>query len=165
MSDSFIVKDSGAREDFSTGSRRDSRSGKGRFDLIPSHELRRLAAIFEKGAVKYGDHNWQKGQPLMRYVDSAMRHLLCAVEGQEDEDHVMHAAWNLFAFAWTQRAVREGRLPAGLDDLPASVQAKPAPLLDTRTPIPTDMIGMMTHNEGGRPVFGCECATCARGRA
>lgn len=119
----YNVKDSGTREEFPTGSRRDSREGKGRFDLIPSQELRRLAAVYEKGAIKYGDHNWQKGQPLMRYVDSAIRHILCAVEGQEDEDHIMHAAWNCFAFAWTQKAIRDGVLPVEMDDLPTDVYA------------------------------------------
>jgi hypothetical protein len=114
----FEIKDSGAREEFETGSRRDTREGKGRFDLIPSIELRRLAAVYEKGAKKYGDGNWQKGQPLSRYYDSAVRHLICALEGQEDEDHLMHAAWNCFAFAWTQRAIREGRLSWDLWDLP-----------------------------------------------
>ena len=39
----FILKDSGKREEFPTGSRRDQRAGKGRFDLIPTMALRRLA--------------------------------------------------------------------------------------------------------------------------
>lgn len=116
----FVLKDSGQREEFPTGSRRDTRSGKGRFDLIPTMALRRLAAVYEKGALKYGDGNWQKGQPLSRYVDSAMRHLVCAAEGKEDEDHLFHAVWNLIALAWTQEAVRRGVLPAELYDIPLS---------------------------------------------
>ena len=113
----FELKDSGKLEEFKTGSRRDSREGKGRFDLIPIPELRRLAQAYERGAAKYGDDNWRLGQPLRRYVDSAMRHLLAAAEGQEDEDHIIQAAWNCFAFAYTLRAVREGRLPETLNDL------------------------------------------------
>jgi len=119
----FELKDSGNREDFSTGSRRDTREGKGRFDLIPTMALRRLAAVYEKGAVKYGDDNWKKGQPLKRMLDSALRHIVCAAEGQEDEDHLFQAVWNLVAIAWTLEEVRSGRLPRELCDLPYLVRS------------------------------------------
>ena len=39
----WSTKDSGARREFTTGSRRDSRRGKGRFDLISPIAIRRLA--------------------------------------------------------------------------------------------------------------------------
>ncbi len=68
------VKDSGERREFSTGSVRDVRKGKGRFDLIPPCALLLLAQHYENGAVKYGDRNWEKGQPLSSYVDSMLRH-------------------------------------------------------------------------------------------
>jgi len=110
------VKDSGKREEFDTGSRRDSREGKGRYDLIPPYSLKRLAVHYENGAVKYGDANWQKGQPLGRYLDSAMRHMQNTLNGDTDEDHPAAAAWNMFAFMWTANEIEEGRLPAELDD-------------------------------------------------
>lgn len=112
------VLDSGKRQDFSTGSRRDTAEGKGRPDLIPTLLLERLAQHFENGAVKYGDNNWQKGQPLSRYYASAFRHLLKVKEGQEDEDHLTAAIWNLQAIMWTLEEVRAGRLPLELADLP-----------------------------------------------
>ncbi|HUS51203.1 MAG TPA: dATP/dGTP diphosphohydrolase domain-containing protein, partial [Candidatus Paceibacterota bacterium] len=68
------VKDSGKRQDFDTGSRRDTRDGKGRYDLLPVRAIKRLAKHYENGAKKYGDRNWEKGQPLSRYLDSALRH-------------------------------------------------------------------------------------------
>ncbi len=111
------VLDSGERQEFETGSVRDSRAGKGRFDLIPSYSLKRLAQHFENGAVKYGDRNWQKGQPLSRYLDSAIRHLYSYLEGSRDEDHMAAVAWNAMALIWTEEQIRLGRLPEHLDDL------------------------------------------------
>lgn len=49
----FAMKDSGKREDFGTGAVRDSREGKGRYDLISPIALKRLAVVYEKGANKY----------------------------------------------------------------------------------------------------------------
>ena len=46
------VNDSGSRQKFETGSVRDSRSGKGRYDLLPPYALKRLAQHFENGANK-----------------------------------------------------------------------------------------------------------------
>lgn len=116
----YTIKDSGQRQDFPTGSVRDTRDGKGRFDLIPPLFLRRLAAVYEKGAAKYGDNNWQKGQPLRRFFDSTMRHLMAVREGQEDEDHLFQAIWNIGGIAWTLEEIRARRLPAELNDLPYS---------------------------------------------
>ena len=111
------VKDSGKRQEFVTGSVRDTREGKGRFDLIPTDALRRLARHYENGAVKYGDKNWEKGQPLSRYLDSAFRHLICVIEGLTDEDHASAVSWNSFAYIHTLNAINAGKLPKELDDL------------------------------------------------
>src|ERR1700722_8162340 len=108
------------KECFSTGSVRDTRIGKGRFDLLPARALARLARHFETGAKKYGDANWEKGQPLSRFLDSALRHAFALKEGKTDEDHLIAAAWNLLCLADTQERVKEGLLPAELDDLPAA---------------------------------------------
>lgn len=119
MSNEFTeVKDSGARESFETGSVRDTREGKGRFDLIPPYPLLRLARHFEAGAKKYGCRNWEKGQPLARYIDSCLRHINAYLSGARDEDHASAAVWNLFALIHTEHEIQEGRLPAELNDLP-----------------------------------------------
>lgn len=112
------IKDSGALQEFETGSVRDSRIGKGRFDLIPPEFLRALARHFEGGAVKYGDRNWERGQPLSRYLDSALRHGTAVLAGDTDEPHAEAAAWNWAAFITTRDRIRRGVLPAELDDLP-----------------------------------------------
>ena len=115
---SFVTKDSGQRQEFDTGSRRDTRDGKGRFDLIPPIALRRLAGLYERGAAKYGDRNWEKGQPVMRYVDSALRHLNEFAAGEPTEDHAIAVAWNAFAIVTTLELIAAGDLPAELDDRP-----------------------------------------------
>lgn len=124
MNDYSEVKDSGARQSFDTGSVRDTREGKGRFDLISPIALTRLARHYENGAKKYGDRNWEKGQPLSRYLDSALRHLCGILHGKTDEDHAAAAAWNIFAFIHTQEKIRLGELPAELDDTPATLVAR-----------------------------------------
>lgn len=112
----FVVKDSGARQQFSTGAQRDIQAGKGRFDLIPSLPIRRLAKIYEAGAIKYGADNWRKGIPLGRCLDSAMRHLNMLKAGEPTEDHAMQAVWNLFTYVCTLAEIEAGRLPKELDD-------------------------------------------------
>lgn len=112
----FGMKDSGARQEFETGARRDLQTGKGRPDLIPTLFIQRLAVVMEKGAEKYGDWNWSKGMPLSRYYASAMRHLMQAFDGDQDEDHLGQCAFNVSAFMWTLNEVNCGRLPAELDD-------------------------------------------------
>lgn len=114
----YVTKDSGQREEFDTGSRRDTREGKGRYDLLPPLALRRLTGLYERGAAKYGDRNWEKGQPLTRYMDSLLRHAFAVLEGQTDEDHVAAVAWNALSIAEMQERIKRGLLPAELDDLP-----------------------------------------------
>jgi hypothetical protein len=119
------VKDSGKRQEFITGSRRDTQTGKGRYDLIPTDALRRLAQHYENGAVKYGDRNWELGQPLGRYLDSAIRHVQNVLEGLKDEDHASAVAWNMFAYIHTLNKINAGELPPELDDLGHSDPNKP----------------------------------------
>jgi len=115
--DSFTsVKDSGKRQEFETGSRRDSREGKGRFDLLPPYAITRLAIHFENGATKYGDGNYLKGQPTHRYMESALRHLFKYIDGDREEDHLSASAWNILALISTEKLCREDQLPGGLDD-------------------------------------------------
>jgi hypothetical protein len=118
------VQDSGARQEFPTGSVRDTREGKGRYDLISPIALRRLARHYENGARKYGDRNWEKGQPLSRYLDSAMRHLCGLLHGFTDEDHAAAAMWNMAAFIHTGEKIAAGELPEELDDMPATMIAR-----------------------------------------
>lgn len=112
------ILDSGERRAFSTGSVRDVREGKGRFDLMPWDALERLSQHFEAGCAKYGDRNWERGQNLNSYFDSATRHLQKWHRRQDDEDHLVAACWNTLAALATALRIKRGLLPAELDDRP-----------------------------------------------
>lgn len=89
------IKDSGERTTFSTGAQRDMHSGKGRMDLLPWAAIIEVSKHCEAGALKYGTHNVDKGIPTSSLLDSAMRHAAKYLDGHEDEDHLLAAAWNL----------------------------------------------------------------------
>jgi hypothetical protein len=116
--DGFVMKDSGVHEEFPTGSRRDTRQGKGRFDLLSPFVMTRDAVLLERGALKYGERNWEKGQPVSRFLDSAMRHIQRYMMGDRDEDHLAAARWNIGAIMHMEEMVERGLLPAELFDLP-----------------------------------------------
>jgi hypothetical protein len=48
-----------------------------------------------RGAVTYGENNWQKGMPLSHCLNHALAHLYKYLEGDRTEDHLAHAACNL----------------------------------------------------------------------
>ena len=117
------LKDSGERSSWNTGSVRDLRTGKGRFDLVTPIAMDRLAHHYENGVVKYGIRNWEKGIPLHCYVDSAMRHmntwLLDRILGREhEEDHLSAIIWNIMCVVHTEEMIAAGKLPKELDDMP-----------------------------------------------
>lgn len=112
------VKDSGKRQNFKTGSKRDTNEGKPRYDLITPIGLYRLAMHYANGAVKYGDDNWTKGQPLRRYIESAERHIQKLKLGYTDEDHEAAIAWNILAYIHTKTMIENGDLPKELDNMP-----------------------------------------------
>ena len=116
------VKDSGKpHTEYETGSKRDNRDGKGRYDLLSPIVLKRDAVHLENGARKYDDRNWEKGQPLCAFFDSAIRHLYAYLEGNRDEDHLSAARWNIGGIVHCEEMIRRGKLPASLNNLPGYV--------------------------------------------
>ena len=111
-------KDSGKRQDFETGAVRDVQESKGRYDLMPPFASMFLARIYEQGCKKYGDRNWEKGIPIGRYLDSAMRHIMKYQAGMRDEPHLSMAAWNLTSALWTAAMITLKLRPASLFNLP-----------------------------------------------
>ena len=134
------VKDSGKRQEFETGAKRDIQEGKGRYDLLPGYAMRqvagsafhnlsayavqRLAKHYENGAVKYGDDNYLRGIPLRRYLDSAIRHMFKVVDGQLDEDHQAASAWNMLGYIETKHRIDIGILPKTLNNMPPAAEEK-----------------------------------------
>ena len=111
----FDTKFSGTKDGYATGATRDKAEGKGRYDLITPHMVRRLAGVYERGAKNHGDRNWEKGVPFSRLYSSALRHIFQALEGKTDEDHICQCIWNLAAIVHFQET---GRID--LNDLPTT---------------------------------------------
>ena len=89
------ILDSGERTTFSTGSVRDMHQGKGRMDLLPWNAIIEVSKHCENGAVKYGEHNVDRGIPWHSLADSGARHLAKFMIGITDESHLVSACWNL----------------------------------------------------------------------
>jgi len=115
----YVTKDSGERDEYESGMVRDTRSDKGRYDLVTPIAMRRLAQLYERGAKKYADRNWEKGAPTSRFIDSALRHIFNYMEGQREEDNLASAAWNLFAVMHIEEMVSRGLMPKEYIDLPS----------------------------------------------
>ena len=105
-----MIKDSGDRTEFETGAKRDMHAGKGRMDLLPWYGIMEVSKHCEEGALKYGEHNVDKGIPLHSLLDSASRHLAKYIVGMDDEDHLRAACWNLL------RALEQRTTHPELDD-------------------------------------------------
>ena len=106
------LPDSGQRTEFETGAVRDLSIGKGRMDLLPWLAIIEVAKHCEKGAIKYGERNVDKGIPIHSLLDSAARHLAKHISGLTDEDHLVAACWNLL---W---ALQQRFTHPELDDMP-----------------------------------------------
>lgn len=111
------LPDTGSRTVFDTGAQRDSSVDKGHQADIPPCLIRRLGIHFERGARKYERANWLKGIPLSKYQNSAMRHIASWAEGDDSEDHLVAAIWNLACAMHTEERINKSTLPKELDDL------------------------------------------------
>ncbi|MCB6569510.1 DUF5664 domain-containing protein [Eubacterium limosum] len=60
-----------------------------------------LSQHYEDGAEKYTAHNWRRGIPITRYIDSGVRHFLKHIRGDKDERHDRAALWNIVGAIWT----------------------------------------------------------------
>lgn len=89
-------------------------SGKTRVELIPADALLYLGRIYQYGAFKYSDRNWERGMKWSRVIAPLFRHLLQFMMGKKYDDcgedckekkrklckfhsrllHSAHIAWN-----------------------------------------------------------------------
>ena len=92
-----LAKDSGTRRVSENGYMKDPPMGRGRFDLIGTEGLRRLAIRYEAGAVKYSARNWEAGNSVSECMSSCRRHINQWLAGDDEEDHLAAAAFWLFA--------------------------------------------------------------------
>jgi len=107
----FTVKDSGKRENYKSGMRRDLQQGKIRYDLVDQTMLKRWAQHMTLGAEKYGVNNWQLAnsqEELDRFRASAYRHFYQWFNGEEpEEDHAAAVLFNISAAEYVKRKLDE----------------------------------------------------------
>lgn len=103
----FETKDSGKRQEFDSGAKRDTQENKARYDLISPFALTRLAFLMSRGAVKYNEWNWSKGMPISRFYSSALRHLMQFALGDKTEDHLAAVLFNVMAIIHFEEIGRE----------------------------------------------------------
>lgn len=112
----YVTKDSGKKVVYEDGMQRDTSEGKPRFDLllprgVPFEEqlITRVADLYARGAVKYGDRNWEKSnteESLAHHEAALLRHMYKYLTGVEDgEDHAAAIVWNVNAVDLTRRKI------------------------------------------------------------
>ena len=110
----YITNDSGKRQNYDSGMRRDTQEGKPDFSLLltdlPYDEqlITRWAGLMTRGAEKYGRRNWQLAnseEELDRFKSSAFRHFMQWVTGQDDEDHAAAVLFNIQAYEYVKSKV------------------------------------------------------------
>lgn len=79
---------------FTSGAKRSKKMP--RFDLISPEMLARVATVWEKGAEKYGQFNWQKGGPdfVADIPNHIIGHIYKYVSGDTTEDHIANIICN-----------------------------------------------------------------------
>jgi hypothetical protein len=99
----YETKDSGKREEYSSGFKRDLQEDKPRYDLIYLPMLKRFAELLSRGAKKYGDRNWQlanSAEEGYRFKASAFRHFIQWMNNEDDEDHASAVWFNIMAYEY-----------------------------------------------------------------
>ena len=81
-------------ETFLTGAIRSETAGRGSYELLPARAIMVLAKVFEAGADQHGSRNWERGIPISRIVQSALRHSFQFLAGETDEKHAEKVLWN-----------------------------------------------------------------------
>jgi len=109
--DTFITKDSGHRQEFTSGMRRDIAKNKARYDLVYMPLLKRWADLMGRGAEKYGENNWQKActeEELNRFKQSAFRHFIQWFTGEApEEDHAAAVLFNISGAEYVKKKLEE----------------------------------------------------------
>ncbi len=117
--DTFEIKDSGVRQEFSGGMVRDVTIDKVQFHRVADGPmLKRWAAHLTKGATKYRDvapniPNWTLAQgPLeyFRFKESAFRHFMQWYYDDRDEDHASAVFFNINGAEYVLNKITEDQL-------------------------------------------------------
>ena len=96
------LKTTGKPRQFDTGAQRDNGDGKLRMSLVPHKALNDVMVRYLQGVETYGENNWKKGMKHSILYDSAMRHLIQDFQGDDVEDHLGAALWNIMCMIWNR---------------------------------------------------------------
>ena len=143
-----IKIESGEKRKFNTGAESQAASGKGTPVLVPGDAIIDIAKLFEKGAAVYGARNWEKGIPLSELLNSLERHLQQEKMGDTDENHARALAWRAIIYLATKIRIRNGLLPASLNDMPAYRLEQEVILGKTVEEAIVDTMKSMAFNDG-----------------
>lgn len=112
----FVTKDSGKRQEYASGMRRDLQDGKPDYSLLlagigfDNEMITRWAALMTRGAEKYGRRNWQLANSeveLERFKASAFRHFIQWISGEEDEDHAAAVFFNINSAEYVKHVMEQ----------------------------------------------------------
>lgn len=113
----YKTKDSGKRQEYKSGMRRDLQDGKPDFYLCISPNisyqeqlLTRWAELMTRGAEKYGKRNWElanSSEELERFKSSAFRHFMQWINGEDDEDHAAAVLFNINAAEYVKSKLKD----------------------------------------------------------
>lgn len=110
----FQVKDSGQRQQFSSGMQRDVQTDKTDYSLVfDGPMLERWATHLTKGAVKYSSRNWMKAngqEELDRFKQSAVRHFVQWLRGDQDEDHAAATYFNICGVEFVKEKLQNAKV-------------------------------------------------------
>lgn len=100
----YTIKDSGQRQEFSSGMVRDVSTDKVDFSLVLDGPMfERWANHLTKGAKKYAKRNWMKAssaEERERFRESALRHFIQWYRGDLDEDHASAVYFNINGYEY-----------------------------------------------------------------
>lgn len=103
MENKALCRESEGVQSYEGGSFREAVPGKGLYSCMPMNALTRLSRRYEYGAVKYGRADaYKDGLPVSRCWDSAMRHLVAYMSGNNSEDHLAACVWNCMAMMYME---------------------------------------------------------------
>lgn len=108
--------------------------------------LLEVSKHFEEGAAKYGEDNWKKGIPESSYIDSAVRHYLKWLRGDNDERHDRAFVWNIICLIWTH------------ENITSKEPVTDKRCVETDCYFNDDYCFCTSHNESCNPARGKECA-------
>lgn len=131
---SYTIKDSGKREEFSTGAKRDTQDDKPWFHVDSPYADLRGAKWLGQGGRKYGPNNYKAGMPMSRYLASLKRHLNAFERGLDDEDHLAAVLFNVKGLLHMEEGFKLGKYPVEMID------EGPMSILDPVTKLPTSTV-------------------------